>query len=1216
MGKAALKIQLLGGFQVYRSTNLIKPPQWRTAKNRALLAILVSERGRIFTQEELIERLWPEAEPGKATATLRKRVSELRRILEPALKRGSQSRYILTVHHGYCFNPRIECRIDAEEFAAHYERGREEESKKEAAKAIQEYEQAVKLYRGEYLPECRYEDWARPQRQEYQEIYLDLLSRLAECYAQLGRYRRAITYCKRALSIRNYSETIYRQLMLYHYLMGDQAAALRTYEKCRKALKEQLGVEPGPETKELYEQIFRCEPLGIDKDYKPLPILRHPVPYSPGHIPFVGREKEYGLLMRHLKEAGIGQGRLVMIAGEAGVGKTRLVQELLNHAQTNGALVLQGRCHEREASRPYQPLADAIRNGLSYLSQEVFASIDRPWLAAVAELVLELRNIIARLPHASPLPPEQERQRLFEGMVQFFQALAGSAGFEKPLVLFLDDLHRALLSTLDFLNYLLPRLRGQPILVLGAHRSGEVGEEHPLLELEGVYRLHLSPLSYPAIIQLFERSFPSLSPSFCHHLYQKTEGNPLFIVAVLQSLLEERALKTTEDGDLVTTTDDIDWGMIPPQVAELIQRRLERLSDEELEILKLAAVVGRSFDLDLLKEAWARSEKEILDLLNHLREAHLLIVGSDGKYDFSHGLICEVVKAGIGSERQGLHWRIGVSIERLYRARGLEAVAPELAGHFYQGGEWGKALDYSIEALRRAVKECRNEEGLQLADLGLKATAELEEGGETGERRYEILKLRSTILDLMGRREEQARDIENLFGLAEQLDDNLKRAEAHEIRSRYYFNLGRYEESKEEAFKGLKLRRRSGDKRGEGRALNLLGDVYRASSESAKASECFEQPHKILKDAGDKRGEAMALNNMGVIYRRLGEYQKALSCFEQAHKMRRQMEDRREEAQILANIGNVYWALGKPLEALREYKKTHEILKTVGDGRGEGMILFNLGLVYSDIGKYTKALSCYERAYRIFKEVGDKNGGAATLSDMGMIYAELGEYSKALGSFEQAHQTLAEVGDSHRLGLTLNNLGNLHLRLEEHKKALQYFRQAYQLREELGDRRRQALDLSGVGAAHLGLGEYHQALECFEQALELIEELEVETLKIELLSRKSLVHLDLGDRSEALRCSREAVRLLEEGESGAIEHPEEIYFNHFKVLQASGGGEPLAILEKAYDEVMRKANNISARGITREGNIPWAEDEALRRNFLAKVRVNREIVEVWEKRTG
>ncbi|MFQ5794806.1 MAG: BTAD domain-containing putative transcriptional regulator [Candidatus Bipolaricaulia bacterium] len=239
-----LRVQLFGPFQLWRDGELILPEDWRGYKPQAFFKILLTDPGRTFTHDQLIDWLWPDTDPDKAQKNLRPLVSRVRRILEPELKRGTRSHYILTHPSGYRFNAQADCVIDSEIFKGHLQQARQLESQTQFEQAIQAYQQAVTLYQGEFLAEDRYEDWAIPHTERWQGIYLDTLSRLAECHARLGQYRRAIARCSQILEIEPYREPTYRQLMLYHYLNGDPDQAIRTYERFHTLLNQELGAGP------------------------------------------------------------------------------------------------------------------------------------------------------------------------------------------------------------------------------------------------------------------------------------------------------------------------------------------------------------------------------------------------------------------------------------------------------------------------------------------------------------------------------------------------------------------------------------------------------------------------------------------------------------------------------------------------------------------------------------------------------------------------------------------------------------------------------------------------------------------------------------------------------------------------------------------------------------------------------------------------------------
>jgi len=259
-----LRIRTFGRFEIEREGTPLDPGAWPRRMTRTLLKVLLTGADRVFTKDQLIDALLPEADLDHAVRNLQARISELRRVLEPDLKRGADSSFVKRVGEGYLFHTDSVCWLDSLVF---------EQELREAATLLEEsrrtavtrLEDTLALYRGEFLAEDRYESWAEPRRAHLKNLYLDALLDLADAYAELGRLRQSITCCQRVLSVEPYRERAIRQLMEFHAAVGQRSAALRVYEEGARTLRELLDVGPSRDTQALHERL-RAEPaMGIER---------------------------------------------------------------------------------------------------------------------------------------------------------------------------------------------------------------------------------------------------------------------------------------------------------------------------------------------------------------------------------------------------------------------------------------------------------------------------------------------------------------------------------------------------------------------------------------------------------------------------------------------------------------------------------------------------------------------------------------------------------------------------------------------------------------------------------------------------------------------------------------------------------------------------------------------------------------------------------------
>ncbi len=426
----------------------------------------------------------------------------------------------------------------------------------------------------------------------------------------------------------------------------------------------------------------------------------------------VGRSGELTALREHWVYAQDGHGHLVLISGEPGIGKTRLAGELVTYAHLNRALVLQGACYEYEATTPYLPLIEALRDWVQAQPTDALRSQLDSMAAELAKLAPEIEARLGPLTPNPPLEPDQERMRLFDHVARFLQALASVNG----VLLFIDDMHWADQGTLALVHYLLRRLRNERLLILGAYREVELDRAHPLAAALVEWnrerlatRIQLGRLTRDECGALLAAMLgqESVSPDFAQAIYRETEGNPFFIEEVIKSLVEQGQI-SRQDG--TWQFQEIADLAVPQSIKEAIGRRLNQLSAQSIEVLQRAAVLGKTFGFTELAAALEKTtepspqrEDRLLDALDEALDAQL-IRASVGEA-FTHDKIREVLYEELNPvRRRRLHQRIGEGLEGLYEGGPIEAHVQDLAYHFLQSGDFQRGLGYALRAAEQAKK--------------------------------------------------------------------------------------------------------------------------------------------------------------------------------------------------------------------------------------------------------------------------------------------------------------------------------------------------------------------------------------------------------------------------------------------------------------------------------------------------------------------------------
>ena len=418
---STLRVQLLGDFRLSDGDQLLTSVN--TSRLQALLAYLILHRDSPQSRKHLAFLFWPDTTEAQALTNLRNLLHKLRQALpEP-------DRFFAADAHDVSWRLDAPSTLDVAEF---------DSLAQSTTRA--ELEQAANLYRGELLPSC-YDDWIVPEREQRQRMVALVLERLIEALEAERDTKAAIGVGLRLRQLDPCNEEAHRTLMRLHAANQDRAGVLRAYHTCVKTLQDEVGADPSPETRALYELLQKSAAA---------PLLAVGAAQSqPG---FVGRQHEWQMLMAVWRAALDGKPGCVFITGEAGIGKTRLAEELLTWAGRQGATVAAARCYAAEGALAYAPIVTWLR---SPALRPRLLALEPIWAVEVARLLPELLAGRPDLARPGPAAEASQRQRLFEALARAILRSEEPPRRADPLLLMIDDLQWCDRDTLEWLHYLL-----------------------------------------------------------------------------------------------------------------------------------------------------------------------------------------------------------------------------------------------------------------------------------------------------------------------------------------------------------------------------------------------------------------------------------------------------------------------------------------------------------------------------------------------------------------------------------------------------------------------------------------------------------------------------------------------------------------------------------------------------------------------------------------
>jgi DNA-binding SARP family transcriptional activator len=908
----SLRINLVGSFAVYVAGRPTPAPL-PAGQAATVLALLLIRRGRPVGIDTIVEALWGTAPPARPERNIAVLVSRLRRVV------GGDR--ILTSGHGYRWAANPGCWVDLDEAERLMAGADADLAGGDASLAAAAAGRALELLgRGEILADQPPAAWLEEARRDGARLLRQVRRCAWSAALTLGEPRRAAELALAAVADDPLDEEAYRAVMLAQQLAGAPGEALATYQRLRERLADELGADPAAETSELHLAILRGQP--------PAPQEQPAGPRQRDGGELVGGREELGALEEAWAEATAGRAGLVLVAGVAGSGKSRLVAELGQLVESTGGLIAAGRCFEAERSLFLQPLLEAVRTCTARLHPELVLELAEGWSGTLIELMPWLDRLLGPVNYRRA-GPELEHHRSLEATGALLERLAA----RQPLLLVLEDLHHSGTSTLEAVHFLSRRLATSRLLVV-ATVSTERGADALEVLAELGRTIQLGPLSAPEVAELAARMGVADRAA---EVFESTGGHAAFVAETLRLLHDA-------GGEADTAT-------IPGSLQAVVFRRVRQVGPEVEELLRVAAIAGAAFDLDLVARLSGIDPEQAARLAEQALRAGLLVT-SGTSFAFASSVIREVLDETTPAP---------VRASRHRRAASLLAGAPEAAAsHHAAAGDWAEAAsDWSAAAEQaRLAFALRDAERLYREALRA-ATA--------NGRQQQIAEVR------------------------------LRRGEVRE-------ELADFDGARDDHVAALQLGRALGDAGLEARALERLGWTAYYARDTDAASELAARAGGLAEEAAAAAAAGPgALVLAGRLRHWDGDLQGASAAFEQA------LAADPEPATAATARG----FLGALLEHRDRFEEARRVLgqaivacQQTGALRPLLLSMFFAGMAKANLGDLGGALRTLERMRRLLDDYDLAYYRAGVDTTLAWVWRELGDLHRAR---ELAERALGEV---------------------------------------------------------------------------------------------------------------------------------------------------------------------------------------------------------------
>lgn len=908
-----LNIQLLGHCTFTMDEQTI---HGISGKKLELLVYLLLNRKSPQSRKTIAFLFYPDSPESQAFTNVRKLFYQLRKNMPRA------DRYFGADTQSIWWNESADYSLDMDRFEHNA-----------AGTSTTELKEAVLLYKGPLASEI-YTDWIDAERERVRQLYI---SSLEQCIAKLEMHRKyqdALAYAKILLEEDNLKEESYRLVMRLSALTGDGSGALRTFQDCEKTLMEELGITPSAATKEIHSSLREAKPAA-----------RQPV----HSIALVGRTGEWERLLSTWQSVRNGSSAFVLIEGEAGIGKTRLAEEFHSWIVQQGIRSGFSKCYAEGGDLAFSPVT-------AWLRSNRLPELNAVRLAEIARLLPELYDDHPDLPVPDAFMGKWQ-------LIRMFDAMEWAVFADRSCVFFLDDIQWCDSESIQWLRHVLRRDSKAKVMIVATKRSGvnKPYLEHLFTDMQKIHKLTTIPLTSlnqeesEILSQSWLEEGSLLQPTMLEKLYKESGGNPLYLVEILRQILSGKG----DPSDLSSALDHV------------MHYRFQEFSEKSKYFISVAAILGGSFSLNLIREALQLEKEPVLELLGTLLEQHIFHEVENHYFDFTHDRLRESVYRTISeAKKKQYHLQIALALETLTEEP-YHSLSGKIAYHFEKAGAIEKAVPYYYRAAEAA-------ESIYAVDFM-----------ETSYRK---------LLEIVPRQEKHS--------------IVMKLGKIYEIAGNWNGSYETYAGWLESAMAFITIGQKAECKAAMGNLMILKGNYEEGLSYLKQAQFEFEC-------SGDQQGISNVLSAKILVYHYLGDFDEVFSCYEKRMAIPAAYREPKDDSRTAGILANIYYTQFEFEKAIHWYKE--KIRLADGDKLLINHALGALSIVYGEVGRFEEAFACIMEKLELARSLGEGRGISGAVGLLGIALQHQGDFESAKGCLAYCTRESLRIGDlrvaAHGLGL-------------------------------------------------------------------------------------------------------------------------------------------------------------------------------------------------------